>query len=90
MIRCGDVVEMLLRPKTNEARPVMQPELLRGNEYERKSILPRKKIYEDAARDLEIESRLEMRGLSDLAWIFLLATNNDTGAAVKLMARSLS
>jgi hypothetical protein len=46
-------------------------------------------IYDDVARDLETESRLEMRKLSDLAWVFLLATDNDSDAAAELMNRSI-
>jgi hypothetical protein len=45
--------------------------------------------YIELARDLETESRLEMRELSDLAWVFLLATNNDSRAAADLLDRSI-
>jgi hypothetical protein len=43
--------------------------------------------YLEIARDLEAESRLEIRELSDLAWVFLLAANNDRRTALELMDR---
>ncbi len=45
--------------------------------------------YAALARELENQSRLELRDLSDLAWMFLVATNGNRPAAADLMDRSI-
>lgn len=51
--------------------------------------LEKQTVYDDAARDQHAAHIADMRNLSDVAFVFLSATNGNSGEAAKLFEQSI-